>query len=140
MKPSLYALTDAEHATVLAALRDYQDYLTVHGAPRADLHDIATNGGAIAPLDDDQVDRLCESLNHEGLTFGEVVNLLGDDEQAPHAAGANKHRLVQEGTLEVDPVTVVSRSADGGAYVMCWLWVSDELAGVEPEPTGMQEG
>ena len=32
------------------------------------------------------------------------------------------------GELEVDQIATVSRSEDGGAYVMAWLWVSDEDA------------
>jgi hypothetical protein len=40
--------------------------------------------------------------------------------------------LLEEGTLEVDPKTVLSAS-DDGAYVMAWLWVGNEDAGL---PTG----
>ena len=35
------------------------------------------------------------------------------------------------GELEVDPNAVVSKGGDEGAYVMAWLWVSDDEAGIE---------
>lgn len=34
-----------------------------------------------------------------------------------------KREHVHEGTLEIDPGAVVSRSSDGGAYVQSWVWV-----------------
>jgi hypothetical protein len=36
-----------------------------------------------------------------------------------------------DGELEIDPGAVVSKGVDRGAYVMAWLWVSDEDAGIE---------
>jgi hypothetical protein len=35
-----------------------------------------------------------------------------------------------EGELEVDANAIVSKGDDDGAYVMAWLWVSDEDAGL----------
>jgi hypothetical protein len=32
----------------------------------------------------------------------------------------------REGSLEIDDNALVSCSNDGGAYVMAWMWVSDE--------------
>jgi hypothetical protein len=60
---TLYALNPAEHATVLAALRGYQIELQRLGTVPSNLIDIATNCGAVTPLDDDQIDALCERLN-----------------------------------------------------------------------------
>jgi hypothetical protein len=128
MKPSLYVLTDAQHATVLAALRNLQNTPS-YSIPSA-IKDIATNGGTVTPLDDKAIDQLCEGLNHTGLSFGEVVNLLGEDESNPYVAGAAEHHLANE--REFDGKVMVSDGGDDGAYVMCWLWVSDELAGVTP--------
>jgi hypothetical protein len=47
-------------ATILAALRLWQRQLSP--GVRA-LDDIATDGGTLAPLDDDEIDRLCEAIN-----------------------------------------------------------------------------
>lgn len=43
--------------------------------------------------------------------------------------GANSLDFVREGECEVDESTVVSAS-DEGAYVMAWVWVSNENAGI----------
>lgn len=129
---SLYALTDAQHATVLAALRQYQAHLEDFEEIPPAVADIATNCGTVEPLTASEVGYLCEDLNHKGLEFGDVVNLLGDGADDPYVAAAHEHRLQQEGTLEVDPKAVVSRGSDDGAYVMAWLWISNEDAGIAP--------
>lgn len=54
-------LTDAEHATVLAALRYWQRE-GITGDPPPE-EDIATDAGKFAPLDTQAIDRLCERLN-----------------------------------------------------------------------------
>lgn len=129
-KPALYALTAAQHATVLAALHHYERDMAA-GVSLHHVADIATNGGTIAPLI--EVGKLAEDLGHAGLEFSEIVNLLGDDDTDPYVRAATNSDLLSEGTLEVDIPTIVSRGDDSGAYVMAWLWVSDA-------PTGMQEG
>jgi hypothetical protein len=50
-------LTDAECDTILAALRRWQSF---PAAREADL--IATNGGKHRPLDNAQIERICERL------------------------------------------------------------------------------
>jgi hypothetical protein len=127
---ALYALTPEEHATVLAALRFYQGALE-NGEPTGGVADIATNDGTVEPLVAFEVGHLCDDLNNHGLEFGDVVNLIGEDESNAFVAAAHEHRLLDEGTLEVDPKTIVSDSEEG-AYVMAWLWVSNEAAGVAP--------
>lgn len=66
--PNLHHLDDAEHATVLAALRFYQSH--GQGDPanrRDDIHDIATNSDkVVSSLDDEGIDALCERLNTGG--------------------------------------------------------------------------
>lgn len=59
----LYRLNDREHATVLAALRlrQHEDLHNYDG-----LMDIATNGDTLTPLDDAEIDALCERLNTGG--------------------------------------------------------------------------
>ena len=40
-------------------------------------------------------------------------------------------RQMRCGELEIDDSAVVSKGDDPGAYVMAWLWVSDEDAGID---------
>lgn len=136
----LYALTDAQHATVLAALRFYQEEGMGDPAKRSDaIHFIASNGNVVDPgLDAAGIDALCESLNHDGLDFGACVNLFGEDDDEPYVAAAIKKQHDSE--LEVDLPAVVSRGADDGAYVMAWVWVSNEDAGIPPGSDAEDDG
>ena len=52
-------LTPEELATVLAALRYWQR----HRPSNPELHDIATDGGTLTPLDAEDIDALCERIN-----------------------------------------------------------------------------
>jgi hypothetical protein len=60
-----YTLNDAEHATIIAALRFYQQHGQGDPFQRADdIHELATNGGEVmSSLDDEGIDALCERLN-----------------------------------------------------------------------------
>lgn len=59
-----HKLNQRQHATVLAALRCYQQVLDeTSGDLPDDLLDIATNGGAIERLELDEIDDLCMELN-----------------------------------------------------------------------------
>lgn len=51
------------------------------------------------------------------------------DEKYRHACrnGCNN------GDLECDADSIVSKGGDDGAYVMCWKWVSDKDAGIKGE-------
>lgn len=61
MKP---AFNDQEYATILAALRFYQEYDQGEPSERSDaIHDIATNGDAVISLDNEAIDNLCEKIN-----------------------------------------------------------------------------
>ncbi|MBU2722912.1 hypothetical protein [Acidithiobacillus ferridurans] len=62
------------------------------------------------------------------LTFAECVVAFAAPEGDPYVEAARKKTI--EGELEVDDRSVLSRSDDGGQYVMAWLWVTDEEAGV----------
>jgi hypothetical protein len=56
-------MTKRELATVLAALRHYQIGLRLNGGrPPQDVSDIAMDGG-LDPLDEEEIDSLCEELN-----------------------------------------------------------------------------
>lgn len=69
-------LHDTEISTVMAALRHYQ--ASGYGNERklpAELGDIASNNGTETPLDDDQIDALCERINGIDDTLREAVAL-----------------------------------------------------------------
>lgn len=119
MTKALYALTPAQHATVLAALRLYQ------GAPGTieKLYDIVTNGGTVDPLTADQIDELCMDINHSGLDMGGVCEVIGRGPEDPYVEAAR--RLYNDGTVTIDEQTVVSES-DDGAYVMGWVWINKD--------------
>lgn len=67
------------------------------------------------------------TLKDCGLTFADCVQAFGDNDSDSYVAAAQNK--VQEGDLEVDIPTVVSRGADG-AYVQAWVWVSNREAGI----------
>jgi hypothetical protein len=56
-----YALNERELATVLAALRSYQE--SGAGAQEDRFRDIASDLGRFRPLSVREIDRLCERLN-----------------------------------------------------------------------------
>jgi hypothetical protein len=131
-KKALYALTERQHATILAALRFYQE----EGLDELP-NDIATDCGTVKALDDAEIDALCEEINHSGLEFGQCVQILGEDDSDPYVAAALDH--VRDGELEVDVPTIVSRGEDDGAYVMSWIWIENEEAGIETEQEEKEE-
>lgn len=59
------SLSDREHATVLAALRYYQQTVDLFEHMTPDIQDIATGGGSFEPLCEAGIDDLCERLNLE---------------------------------------------------------------------------
>ncbi len=56
-----YILNHHQISTIIAALRMYQFELAINTL--GEWLDIATDGGTIVPLDDDEIDALCERLN-----------------------------------------------------------------------------
>ena len=69
-------MTREEHAAVITGLRMLQEHIVRHGAPSEEtfpepLLDILTCGGELVPLTADQLDRVCERFNTDGL--GELV-------------------------------------------------------------------
>lgn len=65
--------------------------------------------------------------------FGDFVGIFGESD-SPYVLAAREH--VEEGTLELDQVTVVSEGSDDGAYVMAWLWIDKSSA---PFPASLLE-
>lgn len=58
-------------------------------------------------------------------SFSEAIQAFGvDRDKDPYAIVAARH-FGSEGEIEIDDRTVVSQG-EGGAYVLAWLWVSNE--------------
>jgi hypothetical protein len=87
-KPNLYPINNRAHATILEALRYYQR-CTNPGDRQ--FFDIATDGGTLTPLDDDEIDSLCEELNHDGLNLAESIAHFTGNEAEP------RYTLIQQG-------------------------------------------
>jgi hypothetical protein len=115
-KPALYALTKRQRDAICYALGHYSGQLEVDG-PKP-------NRLGLTPAD---LSSIATLLEQPSLDFSAVVPLFaeGPDSNA-YVLAAAEH--VSEGEIEVDNPAVVSRSEDGGAYVMAWVWVSDEDA------------
>ena len=65
-------LTDRELATVLASLRALQA-VQQHEPPAPEIAEIASNSGTLEPLEDGEVDTLCERLNTNTETALQVT-------------------------------------------------------------------
>jgi hypothetical protein len=61
------------------------------------------------------------------FVFSDFTQVYGTD-ASPYLQAAKS--MANEGVLEVDDFAIISESADGGAYVSAWMWVSDEAAGI----------
>lgn len=72
--------------------------------------------------DRSQLMRQLQRLLAKGLTFDDCVEVFGEKTTDSPVASLAKQRLQDEGRLEIDDHTVVSYSADGGAYVLAWIW------------------
>lgn len=84
-----------------------------------------------------EIEAELQKLIKSGLTFAQCVNALGAEE-GPFINAARELKQ-REGEVEFDDHVVISDS-DEGAYVMAWVWVSNEEAGVEPEDDDDDDG
>lgn len=107
-------MDDAQHATVLAALRYYQMHGLGDPNYRPDeIHEIATNGGKVlSSLDQAGIDALCSSLNlcHQGCDDANEAEI--------HAA----RRLYASDQVNIDMDAKASRGNDG-TWVQAWVLV-----------------
>jgi hypothetical protein len=102
---NLYALGDAEHATVLAALRYYQG--DMHTGRVANVHVIATNVGTVTPLNYYEIDQLFQRLN-------QPAQIDVDGELAePSRAGDNITDAMLLLAVEIDDLDEALRSVTG---------------------------
>ena len=112
--PSLiFSVDERQLATLLAALRFYQDENLQAGSAIPDkcIAEIASNCGQLAPLDFDEVDALCKKLNHNksvGLTVApppeeadplpiyRVVYVIDVNAADAHEAADEAHKLMRD--------------------------------------------
>lgn len=149
-----------ELSTILAALRFYQRSLAAAGPISTEIDQIADSGGEIEPLHADEIGDLCEALNcsgylsphatpaehmahalRSGLTVATVLSALTAQQVekepglAPYWQNAREMSYVRDGEVETDAqgpggASLVSLSDDPGAYVLGWIWVPDDVAGI----------
>jgi len=91
---------------------------------------------ALATLDTDDSDvrlAVLDRLALAGLTFGDCVTFFSaqQDDKAGAYVSAAQEKWGDD--VEVDANAIVSEGDDDGAYVMAWVWVSDEAAGLEKD-------
>lgn len=72
-------------------------------------------------------ERLAE-LKADGLTITDCITAFAASTDDPYVAVARKLVLGDDG-IEIDPITTTSVAHDG-AWVLNWLWVSNDEAGV----------
>lgn len=130
-----------ELATVLAALRLYQmanQQLDTTGSFtvfNSEVDVIAEDFETTKKMSNTEIDDLCQRLNVDDseVTFAGCV--------AHFAATPDEQHLVQQaqaivkGTeVEVDDMTVLSKGADDGVYVMGWVWVEFDQKSSDSSP------
>jgi hypothetical protein len=74
------------------------------------------------------------ALRANGLTIGECIEALAVPDDDPYVAAA-RAKILGDDKVEIDDRTTTS-VGDQGAWVLAWLWVSDEWAGF---PTGDEQ-
>jgi hypothetical protein len=80
-----------EHATILAALRYYQDALVSNDPGLTEFTEIASDGGAVLPLSVHEIEDLCANIN-SGTELDQVQDFI--DWASPHKAAFT--RLVDQ--------------------------------------------
>ena len=127
---ALYEIDATELATILGSLRLAQNVQQNEPLP-GDIQDIMDNHGDLSPLNDGEVDALCERLNLGALSVSEASEAIKKLSDEPGHKAYRDAVQTEEGVLECDDLAVVSISDDGGAYVQTWTWVPDEAAGID---------
>jgi hypothetical protein len=132
----LLLLTDQQFHHTLAGLRALQ-YDFEQGDER--WADIATDENQVARFTSEELDELCDAINCNEPSSGAVFTYLCDAQKAAEPQ-LNAYRdradgmdYVREGQVEIDDNAIVSKGEDAGAYVMGWVWVDDDVAGIYTE-------
>lgn len=74
-----------------------------------------------------------EAMKQAGLTYQDCLPVLAAPEDDPYVEAA-RQLIAGDDDLSMDDRTITSDS-DGGVWVLGWIWVSDEEAGVERKET-----
>ncbi len=140
MQKTVILVDEQQYATILAALRLYQHEGLGDQDTSKSILDEKGIDDLVVELQAPSIDRcaaILSALKYQGMLFGECTNAFGSDDTDPYvkAAQENHHR---DGEIEVGLPAVVSRGSDDGAYVMAWVWVRNEEAGVSEEDTYVQ--
>jgi hypothetical protein len=78
-----------------------------------------------------------ESLKEMGYDTGSRPSEEHADDLSDEQREAFREAARKMGCGEVDADAVVSRGSDPGAYVACWVWVTNEQAGIcDPDEEG----
>jgi hypothetical protein len=89
------------------------------------------DGRELPGLSDEQRASAIRQLRASGLTIEECINVFAVANDNPYVGKARE--LIAGGDdLEIDEQTAIASSESGGAWVLSWLWVSNEEAGVLP--------
>jgi hypothetical protein len=89
-------------------------------------------------LNEEQTAKLIKATEDGGLPeIAETVRLYVLDDNPKLDQRYRDAAPVEDGVLEIDGDALVSRGFEEegarGAYVQCWVWVSDEDAGIEDD-------
>ena len=104
----IHTLDNRQLATALAALRYWQREGLMSSGGESD---IATDGGTLQAMDDNEIDLLCEELNSVKFATAEQV------------AAASDEYCTDE--INIDDGAPISEG-DDGIWVQAWLWVSND--------------
>ena len=115
---------DRETATILAALRYWQERTLPANPERAEaIEEIATDGRTLDPLDEEEIDTLCEAINLSPIEPGAV------DDAPPSRAN---HACADQG-LQVSAEIL---SAFGPVVASIMAPETSEPTTLEPSPNG----
>ena len=84
-------------------------------------------------LSSDSASTLLAALVGDGLRFGDCLAAFASEPDDPFAQAAREnYQSGSDGDIDLDDRPVLSPS-DDGAYVLAWVWVSKEDAGISQE-------
>lgn len=75
-----------------------------------------------------QAMQLLQASRDNGLSFGDCIEVFAAEENDPYVAKARED-VGSSDDIQIDDKTVISKS-ERGAWVMSWVFISDESAGI----------
>lgn len=76
-----------------------------------------------------QAIQLLQACRDGGMSFGDCIEIFAADKNDPYVAKARED-IGKSDDIQIDDMTIISKS-EQGAWVMAWLFISDESAGVK---------